>query len=704
MRSGQKEAATMHFPDQDLEYLRQEGLSLLEPDNKTQQGSHSHTGYVCPLCGSGTGKNGTGMTAARKDDPLHLTCWSCKEIEHADIFEIIGKRDGIASFPEQVMRVAELIGYRPAGSHLKVSGSQARKAGTANENPIPPASDTTDYRNYYKQVSARLSETDYHRGIRMETLTRYQVGFDSAWRHPKAPDSVPTSPRLIIPTSNSSYLARDTRPDAEVPPESRPYTKSKVGNAHNFNQAALSVPYRQPIFIVESEIDALSIIDAGGMAVGLGGVGNVDRMVKAVKSHQNLGNRFIIWMDADKAGQNAAERLQKKLDDLSIPCVSKTPLSGFKDANEALMADRETFEKVLRHVEAGMDAYLQEKKEQHQAEYRKQAVSFSVDEFEDQVRKGTPALSTGLPSLDRLLDGGLHPGLTCIGSISSGGKTTLSLQVADYIAASGTDVLFFSLEMGRNELIAKSLSRLTFLQEQNPTSQTHDAFTTREVLAGWKYPCYSEEKQQLLEEAVRQYRGLSEHLFIFEGTGDIDVNVVRGEAERYIHLMDCKPLVVIDYLQILSPAVDPRASDKQNLDKSVLELKRMSRDLQIPILAVTSYNRANYDNPVNMASAKESGGVEYVFDTILGMQQDGMDYLDGESERERAGRIRRLKQKNNTLFAQGRPVDMQIKVLKQRNGIRGDCLLQMYSKYNCFLDILPEPWQHKEEGTVIEFD
>ena len=45
--------------------------------------------------------------------------------------------------------------------------------------------------------------------------------------------------------------------------------------------------------------------------------------------------------------------------------------------------------------------------------------------------------------LDDLLEGGLYEGLYCVGAISSLGKTTFVTQIADQIAAQGTDVLIF---------------------------------------------------------------------------------------------------------------------------------------------------------------------------------------------------------------------------------------------------------------------
>ena len=83
---------------------------------------------------------------------------------------------------------------------------------------------------------------------------------------------------MIIPTSRTSYLARDTRKTTEIPENQRKYVKSKVGSVHIFNEKALN-GISSVFYIVEGELDALSIIDVGGNAVGLGSVSNINSLL-----------------------------------------------------------------------------------------------------------------------------------------------------------------------------------------------------------------------------------------------------------------------------------------------------------------------------------------------------------------------------------------------------------------------------------------
>lgn len=82
------------------------------------------------------------------------------------------------------------------------------------------------------------------------------------------------------------------------------------------------------------------------------------------------------------------------------------------------------------------------------------------------------------------------------------------------------------------------------------------------------------------------------------------------------------PVVLIDYLQIIAP-VDVHFTDKQNTDRVVTALKKLSRAHEATVLAISSFNRENYNTLTSMASFKESGGIDYSADVLLGLQARG---------------------------------------------------------------------------------
>ena len=128
----------------------------------------------------------------------------------------------------------------------------------------------------------------------------------------------------------------------------------------------------------------------------------------------------------------------------------------------------------------------------------------------------------------------------------------------------------------------------------------------------------------------------------------------------------------MDYLQILAPH-NPNATDKANTDYAVLTLKHLSRDFGIPVIAISSFNRTNYTKTVNMSSFKESGSIEYSADILIGMQLQGVGGTDKKMTEAKA------KAKH--------PRDVQVVILKNRNGELGDIYYKYYSKYNYFKEI-----------------
>jgi len=137
-------------------------------------------------------------------------------------------------------------------------------------------SSLSDYTGYYKECNARAGETDYFsfRGIGEAAINKFMLGFDAEWRSPKAlreGKNPPASPRIIIPTESKSYIARAV--DSNADPK---YKAVKEGPAEIFNKKALLGT--EPVFIVEGEIDALSVIEVGGQSLALGGAGNIKKI------------------------------------------------------------------------------------------------------------------------------------------------------------------------------------------------------------------------------------------------------------------------------------------------------------------------------------------------------------------------------------------------------------------------------------------
>ena len=167
-----------------------------------------------------------------------------------------------------------------------------------------------------------------------------------------------------------------------------------------------------------------------------------------------------------------------------------------------------------------------------------------------------------------------------------------------------------------------------------------------------------------------EYSKYAQHIFISEGIGDIGAQQIREIVKKHILYTDNTPIVIIDYLQILAPYSD-RATDKQNTDKAVMELKRISRDYKTAVIGVSSFNRANYKEAVTMEAFKESGAIEYSSDVLIGLQLKGAGSKDFNATE--------AKKKN--------PREIELIILKNRNGSTGEKIeFKFYPLFNYFAE------------------
>lgn len=584
-------------------------LDELEPAKNYQ-----HNKYICPICGSGTGRNRTAALSVNADYTAH--CYACNF--HGDIFDLVAARDNLDAAAARE-RVIEKYGGD--------TGSPARIQRTGNRQPAQLAAAATDFTAYIEKAAAALKGSkgaDYlaGRGISERTAAAFRLGYDADRQ------------AIVIPYPQENYYITRSL-------EGKEYRKPAGLAEPIYNAAALQADC---VFITEGQLDALSIEEAGGAACAIGGSGA--RKLESV----SIPGQAIIFADADEAGAKTAQRIKETLEGngTAAQIISAADFDGCKDANDLLRKDRAALEKMVKDAQQGAKKDAQEYEEAA-------AGCFAIDLFDARAR--TYSTSTGFAQIDAALGGGLYEGLYVLGAVSSLGKTTLALQIADQIAQGGTDVLFFSLEMQREELIAKSVSRLTY---DLCGGNTRNAKTTRGLTDPLRQSNYSAAEWDLVAAAIERYAEYGARIWIDEGLGTIGTAQIEQRIEEHIQKRGKKPVVFIDYLQILA-SPDARMTDKQATDRNVFNLKRISRKHKLAIIAISSLNRDNYAQGMNMAAFKESGAIEYSSDVLMGLQPQGMK--DGTLDRDKSENRQTLKE---TKAAQTRALEFVI--LKNRHG------------------------------------
>lgn len=620
--------------------------------------------YVCPICGHGN--SGDGLTENPQSKGGHgLKCFGCGFA--GDIIDLIGQING-KDFNAALEEAGAYLGItidKPDYAESFRTPAPAQSSGTQPQKQQAQDSEA-DYTALFLQAQKwNTGEYLQSRGISKATQDRFGVGFVETWKHPNAPAKVKGAPYVIFPTSKHSYCARYTGTDEDY----SKYKKMHVGKKAPFFCEKAALESSAPVFVVEGETDALSLWELDYAAISLGSVSNTGKFIELAEN--NRDKHYIIALDNDGAGAGAVKKITAALSERGIAHTVADISGEYKDPNERLQQDSGGLSKALKLATmqaTDPEGYKREKLQENN-------VSAQISDFWEQVyyTKNFPPISTGFKLFDEALDGGLYPEqLVFLGAISSLGKTTFLLQVCDNIAAAGTPVLFFSLEMSRNEIMSKSISRYTFTTAVNDNIKINNAKTMRGISAGSRHKFYSRTEIDLIKKASAEYAaGAGQNLYIYEGNGDTGVEEIKHTVKEFVKLTGKRPLVFIDYLQILAPH-DPKMTDKQNTDHAVKILKQLARDESIAVLAISSLNRDNYSAKISMQAFKESGAIEYSSDVLLGMQLKGM----GTSEFD----VNEAKRKD--------PREVELHFLKNRNGVMSKPILfNYYPAFNYYREI-----------------
>ena len=552
-----------------------------------------------------------------------------------------------------------------------------------------------DYTAFYEKTAKQLFMMPrflHKHGIPSETVKNLNIGgynphYDETSKeihdfliYTQGKDDM-INPTLIIPFDETFWIGIDTETGAKkIPPVSAEVRKKAI-----LGKADLYTVDR-PIWLAASVMDWLALKGIGANAVYLDTFGEAE-LIRILTEKPSSEAIICIPPDSESSTRGSCEGMADKIRDAGIPATVPEIPEGWGGASKMLMEDAGGLRAYIEDTEkAVIEGKTAERQRYNARSARDMAARFMAIGY---TASPVDAIPTGLEELDKKLDGGLYPGLYIVGAMSSLGKTSLMLQIADTIAATDTDVLFFTAEQSTDELLAKSLSRV--MGEMLADGSIHDALKPREIMGG--VPRWGA-NTEALEKAVERYKAGAGHLWIIEddnsreadgrGTGArIGVDTIKKAVSEHIEITGRYPVVIVDYLQILQPA-DPtgKKSDKQNMDETVSELRRLSKASEggrgIPVLAISSLNRQSYGGPIDMDAFKESGAIEYGSDVILTLQPPGLTKVGKNAESNNAKAYEALESLQIK--------NMEIHILKNRMGERGKIPVSFDSRYGLFLN------------------
>lgn len=234
-----------------------------------------------------------------------------------------------------------------------------------------------------------------------------------------------------------------------------------------------------------------------------------------------------------------------------------------------------------------------------------EALDSYIADLEQRIENREQGIANGLPTgfhgVDQII-GGLQPGtLNTLAALTGFGKTSFALNVAFNVVQHAKRVLFFSLEMRRNELVQRVLSMEAALDQ----SLLRDAEINQVALLALKTRAQALRKCDL---------NIDDQTFLLSG--------IKSKA-RQMNARKPLDLIVIDYLQMVQTTPDGRAKHEtraEEIAKLSREMKRLAIELNIPILVLAQLNREVDKRQLKepqLSDINESGGIARDSDTVM---------------------------------------------------------------------------------------
>ena len=225
-----------------------------------------------------------------------------------------------------------------------------------------------------------------------------------------------------------------------------------------------------------------------------------------------------------------------------------------------------------------------------------------------------PGLSTGLPDLDRMILGLNKGEFILIAARPGMGKTSIALNIALYAAMNqGKSVAVFSLEMSREQLVSRFLSKAALVPATN-------------LLTG-----------QLTEQQWRDISDAAQAISATDIRIDDNPTLTVSDMNAQCRRLPKLDLVVIDYLQLMQSAGSGHSWSNESRTQAVSDISRMmkvmAKELQVPVLCLSQLSRASETRQEKrplLSDLRESGAIEQDADVVIGLYREG--YYNKECE------------------------------------------------------------------------
>jgi replicative DNA helicase len=278
----------------------------------------------------------------------------------------------------------------------------------------------------------------------------------------------------------------------------------------------------------------------------------------------------------------------------------------------------------LRPLEERLDACQQtmldavERKEDTLKESRQQVVEL-VNALERRMEAGGQiGLQTGFTQLDQMIIGMKEGQMITLAGRPAMGKSVLALNLFSTVIKSGKTALYVSLEMTSEELTSRLASDWSKIFATNISRGQLD----------------NDEWQRFTNCFGAQYPKLNA---VIDDSSTQTMGSIRAKARRVAKKHGGLDLLIIDHIGLIDHGYE---NETQGLSKISREIKRLAKDLECPILALSQINRSCEQRPNKrpmLSDLRQSGSIEQDSDTVMMLYRD--EYYNKESEHKRIAEL-----------------------------------------------------------------
>ena len=210
-------------------------------------------------------------------------------------------------------------------------------------------------------------------------------------------------------------------------------------------------------------------------------------------------------------------------------------------------------------------------------------------------RKGElPGLASGIQDLDNCLLGFRKSRMYVFGGRPSTGKSALLLTSARKLASKGTPVGFLSLESSKEEVIERLIASIGRVNSQSLAS------------GGLKAPDFKS-----VNDGVDKLHSLP--FYIYDSPNQT-LQQIKSQIRRMVNVFGVM-CIFVDYLQLIRvPGQEERRGE---VARASIELKDLSRELQVPIIVAAQLNRDADEKRPHLGSFQWSSQIEQDADVAI---------------------------------------------------------------------------------------